>query len=111
MLILMTKFKNAMQKNGNFEYKIRNININGTKRGCSGFVTNPANHVTVYFTTDESLPANMCRYARDTKDFVGDTNLYTATKTLDNLVSYILDLLSKPNPRYSNCNTPDGEKG
>lgn len=46
--ILMTKVKNAVKKalGNDIRFKLRNIDINGCKRGCSGFITNPANGVT-----------------------------------------------------------------
>lgn len=78
--ILMTKVKNAIKKSfgTDVEFKLSNININGDKRGCSGFITNPANGVTVYVDTEECKPYGiMYRYAKDNKDYTGCRNRWS----------------------------------
>ena len=78
----MTALKNRFKKVGNYEYYLKNININGVKRGCDGFIRNPENGKIVYLTTEYVCGncykplANkmMYRTAKDLKDYTGETN-------------------------------------
>lgn len=73
-MLLKTKLNNQIKKlDPNVQMiNVKNIVINGVKRGCSGFCVKGNN--TVYFTT-EVLPmfgqkdSVMWRYAKDTKDY------------------------------------------
>lgn len=74
--LLMTKLKNGLKKVGDYECNLHNININGAKRGCSGFVKNSRNGVIVYVNTEKSCYAplsklNLVRFAKDMKDWGG----------------------------------------
>jgi hypothetical protein len=74
-ILLATTIKNSVKNiNDGFEYSLKNIIINGEKRGCSGFVKNPVNNKVVYLTTERSCCNSlhnkiMYRYAKDTKDY------------------------------------------
>lgn len=76
-MYLSTKLRNAIKKfDSNYEVKLKNITVNGEKRGCSGFVINPTNGVIVYVNTEKGcfLPLserNLYRYAKNEKDYGG----------------------------------------
>ena len=58
-IILATKLKNACKKanekyNYDLQFDIKNIIVNGNKRGCSGFVTNKENGSCVYVDTEKT---------------------------------------------------------
>ena len=97
-LLLKTKLKNMFEKaNGNLEleYHLKNIVVNGLKRGCSGFVVNKNNNKVVYITTESTcaswLPPIMYREAKSIKDYTGGRNNFT---TKDKLVKEVLKMLS-----------------
>ena len=79
-MILSTKLKNAInaKSNGmNLQFTLKNININGQKRGCSGFIRNTENGAVVYVNTEDSCLSNlhyMYRYADSERDFTGYSN-------------------------------------
>lgn len=97
MLILSTKLKNAINahaKGMDLTFTIKNISINGSKRGCSGFIRNNANNSVVYVTTEEIRLCNlhyMYRYANHEKDYRGYHNRWA--DTLDELATNICRLL------------------
>ncbi|MEE3439112.1 hypothetical protein [Ruminococcus sp.] len=105
MPLLKTKLKNqlnklnACNKQLNLEFYLNNIIINGSKRGCSGFVLNTDNNVCVYVDTEESYMASilegksMYRYADNIKDYHGHRNRFCYR---DDLASNVLQLLEKP---------------
>lgn len=93
-IILMTKLKNAMLKTGmDLSFELRNININGDKRGCSGFIVNNDNGTIVYVNTESCLDRYMYRYADSVKDFRGYSNRWA--NGLDELVEGVAGLLKK----------------
>jgi len=85
MSLLMTKLKNQLHKiNPDYECHLRNINVNGQKRGCSGFVVNPENGRVVYVDTESSVyeplaNQSLIRYAEHTRDYRGGQNNYCPT--------------------------------
>lgn len=100
MLILSTKLKNAITQYANgmdLTFTLKNIAINGSKRGCSGFIRNNANGSVVYVTTEEPcasfLNPYMYRYADNEKDYKGYRNRWA--NTLDKLASAICTCLHK----------------
>lgn len=99
MLILTTKLKNALNKQGGempLQFTLKNITINGEKRGCSGFVRNLANNTVVYINTEESCLSNlhyMYRYADHEKDYTGYRNRWA--NSLDELAEATINLLKK----------------
>lgn len=97
MLILSTKLKNAISKHANgmdLTFTLKNISINGNKRGCSGFIRNNANNSVIYVNTEEPCLSSlhyMYRYADNEKDYTGYHNRWA--NTLDGLATEICRLL------------------
>lgn len=98
-MILSTKLKNAINRrtkwefNQEFVYSLKNIIINGDKRGCSGFIYNPENGITIYVNTEPDMSGlkYIYRYCKDMRDYRGFTNNWA--KSLDELVGGICGLL------------------
>ena len=106
MLILSTKLKNAINQHANgmdLTFTLKNISINGSKRGCSGFIRNNANGSVVYVNTEEvfltSVTRYMYRYAYDELDYTGYHNRWA--DTLDELAYSVCRLL-KSTPQEQN---------
>ena len=98
MLILSTKLKNAINKHANgmdLTFTLKNISINGSKRGCSGFIRNNANGSVVYVNTEACILSlrYLYRYADNEKDYTGYRNRWA--NTLDELASAICTCLHK----------------
>lgn len=99
MLILSTKLKNAINAHSNrmnLTFTLKNISINGAKRGCSGFIRNNENGSVIYVNTEEPCLSNlhyMYRYADDEKDYRGYRNRWA--NTIDELASAICTCLHK----------------
>ena len=101
-VILSVKLKNALVKkaelrNMDITVTLKNISINGDKRGCSGFIVNNENGSIVYVNTEKSVYGGISpylyRYANSTSDYTGYHNRYA--KTLDELVNSIIELLKQ----------------
>lgn len=98
-IILSTKLRNAINACANgmdLTFTLKNISINGAKRGCSGFIRNNANGSVVYVTTEKPCLSNlhfMYRYADSEKDYTGYRNRWA--NTIDELVSSICKCLQK----------------
>jgi len=94
MLILKTKLKNIFQ-GLDYTFNLKNIDINGSKRGCSGFITNNKNNKVCYITTEASeaswLKPVMIRTAKNIKDYTGGINNFI--DTID-IVKKVTSLLS-----------------
>ena len=97
MIILRTKLRNAINKQNNnknnLTFKLKNITINGAKKGCSGFIINNDNSTVIYVNTEGITWSNqptkyMYRYAKDDKDYTGYTNRWATG--LDNLAKLIV---------------------
>ena len=99
MLILSTKLKNAINAHANgmdLTFTLKNISINGAKRGCSGFIRNNKNGSVVYVNTEEPCLSTlhyMYRYADNEKDYTGYHNRWA--NTLNELASAICTCLHK----------------
>jgi hypothetical protein len=99
MLILSTKLKNTINAHANgmdLTFTLKNISINGSKRGCSGFIRNNANGSVVYVNTERTFAPfkeipYMYRYADNEKDYTGYHNRWA--NTLDELASAICTCL------------------
>ena len=98
VIILSTKLKNSIAKkakteNLNVQLVLHNIDINGRKTGCSGFIHNMDNNVYVYVNTDMNTTIHeyMYRYADNAKDYTGYRNRWAGN--IDNLVSGIITCL------------------
>jgi hypothetical protein len=99
MLILSTKLKNAINAHADgmdLTFTLKNITINGSKRGCSGFIRNNANGSVIYVNTEGPCLSTlhyMYRYADNEKDYRGYRNRWA--NTLDELASAICTCLHK----------------
>ena len=88
MLILSTKLKNRFSSAHNVALK--NIAVNGDKRGCSGFIERGG--AIVYVNTEPCGSLGyMYRTAEHLKDYTGGANRWA--KDLDSLVAGINQLL------------------
>jgi hypothetical protein len=88
MLILSTKLKNRFSSAHNVALK--NIAVNGDKRGCSGFIERGG--VIVYVNTEPCGSLGyMYRTAEHMKDYTGGANRWA--KDLDSLVAGVNQLL------------------
>jgi hypothetical protein len=88
MLILSTKLKNRFSSAHNVALK--NIAVNGDKRGCSGFIQR--GDAIVYVNTEPCGSLGyMYRTAEHLKDYTGGVNRWA--KDLDSLVDGINQLL------------------
>lgn len=80
IMLLMTKLKNEIKSQlPNAKFFLKNININGVKRGCSGFIK--YDDVIVYVNTETTIILGlMYRYAENLKDYKGCTNMWAPEK-------------------------------
>ena len=94
--LLMTTVKNRFKKVGEYEFYLKNININGVKKGCSGFIKNPQNEKIVYINTESSCyqPLSdkiLYRTAESLRDWTGGRNQWCKEDELVKSVSMILE--------------------
>lgn len=90
MLILSTKLKNRFP-HADF-VMLKNISINGDKRGCSGFIQKGQN--IVYVNTEQCFNLGyMYRTADTLKDYTGGQNQWA--KDFDSLINGIDKLLTR----------------
>jgi hypothetical protein len=87
MLILSTKLKNQFPSA--YTVVLKNISINGDKRGCSGFISRDG--AIVYVNTEVLGGGYMYRTAAHMKDYTGGVNRWA--RDLDSLVAGINSLL------------------
>ena len=104
-MLLKTKFVNQLAKlidKDDLHITVKNILINGVRRGCSGHITYVPTGRCVYIDTESALtmPGKLLyRYAMDEKDFSSNRpghnfpNLYT---TEENLAFSVARLLLRP---------------
>jgi hypothetical protein len=75
------RVRNALKRiNPDLTIEVKNVNINGSLFGASGFVTAPNGRV-VYINTDHNHMINtqaLFRTAQHTKDYTGGQNQYCA---------------------------------
>lgn len=82
-MLLATKLKNAVKiemPETNVEFVLHNINVNGRKLGCSGFIANKDNGMVMYVSTETTLFGYMYRRAKSTSDYVGGYNRWASTE-------------------------------
>lgn len=95
--VSMTTIKNRLKKTApDIEPHLRNVRINGTLHGCSGFLRDPATDRVVYLNTDLSHGTNrqaLYRTAEHLKDFTGGTNRFCG---FDEVTERAVELLRKP---------------
>lgn len=89
-----TKLKNDLVRlDPELQVELRNVRINGSLQGCSGFVTNPRTGKIAYVCTDRNNMATtraLYRSAKHTRDFTGGTNRFA---TYDDLSRSVVELL------------------
>jgi hypothetical protein len=90
MIILSTKLKNRFT--AEHSVSLKNISINGDKRGCSGFISLGDRIVYVNTESFGSL-GYMYRTAKHLKDYTGGVNQWA--KDIDSLVFGINKALSQ----------------
>ena len=88
-MILATKLKNRFTPA--HQVALKNIAVNGDKRGCSGFVSLHGVHVYVNTEPCGSL-GYMYRTAQHLKDYTGGRNMWA--KDIDALVRGVNELLA-----------------
>lgn len=82
-MLLATKLKNAVKREtpeANLDFVLHNINVNGRKLGCSGFIANKDNGMVMYVSTETTLFGYMYRRAKSTSDYVGGYNRWASTE-------------------------------
>lgn len=89
MIILSAKLRNRFA--ATYNVQLRNIVINGDKRGCSGFIALGDNVVYVNTESCGSL-GYMYRTAKHMKDYTGGVNRWA--RNIDALVKGVNDLLT-----------------
>ena len=100
MAILSTKLKNAFKAlpdSENYSMNFKNININGEKRGCWGYITNLENDVCVYIDTERSCMSSLgmlYRYAEKEGDCKGGVNHFA--QSLEEIVNTTQRMLKDP---------------
>jgi len=88
-MLLATKLKN--QFSSSHSVALKNININGNKRGCGGFVS--LNGAIVYVNTEQCGSLGyLYRTAEHLKDYTGGSNRFA--KSVESLVSGVNQLLA-----------------
>jgi hypothetical protein len=87
MLILSTKLKN--QFSSVHQVHLKNISVNGDKRGCSGFIQR--GDAIVYVNTEVLGGGYLYRTAAHLKDYTGGVNRYA--RDLAGLVAGVNSLL------------------
>lgn len=87
MLILSTKLKNQFPST--HTVALKNISVNGDKRGCSGFIAHGG--AIVYVNTEVLGGGYLYRTAAHMKDYSGGVNRYA--KDLASFVAGINSLL------------------
>jgi len=87
----MTEVKKLFKQSSHFSFALRNISINGQKRGCSGFILNKLTGKVAYITTepfwDGGLWGNlsqsiMMRTAKHIKDYSGGNNQWLSFESI-----------------------------
>lgn len=87
MLILATKLKNQFLHAD--AVQLKNVSVNGDKRGCTGFIQSGAR--IVYVNTEVLGGGYLYRTAEHMKDYTGGTNRYA--RDLASLVAGVNQLL------------------
>lgn len=88
-ILLAIKLKNMLPKE--YTCKLKNITINGYKRGCSGFIQHGG--ATVYVNTQGLNGLYLVRTAEDDKDYRGGRNFFVER---DDLLETVANLLKVP---------------
>ena len=103
--ILAVKLRNEILKQisgDNISVSLRNISINGNKKGCSGFITNSENGTCVWLSTDNEYCRQpiVYRYAKNISDYHGGINRWCDTAF--DLAYAIKKMLTEPDIEWQN---------
>lgn len=102
MAILSRKLKNhvikrAAEKGLVVHAEVKNIRINSSSVGCSGFFGNLRTGRVVYINTEASTRDNyLYRYAKNMKDYTGGHNQFA--DDFEELVDSVVELLVQTKP-------------
>ena len=100
--LLKTKMENELNKRiKHLLFDLRNININGNKRGCSGFILNLDTSAVVYINTEPVSGKYLYRYANNNKDYTGYQNHYATNIT--SLINSVVEFLKIPVRETNEC--------
>jgi len=102
--LLSTKLKNMIRREAACdgyepEFSLENILINGSKRGCGGFIRNPLNGTAVYVNTEHSvyggITGYLYRYAENVESYSRGhgRNHFTAEYDPEMLASDVCEFL------------------
>jgi hypothetical protein len=100
-LILSVRLRNAIKKafkgeENCLDINLKNISINGQKRGCSGFIRNKVNGNVVYVNTEDPMWCGyLRRYAEDTNDYSGRGGFNQFSKDFDTFVKDLVSMIAK----------------
>lgn len=97
-----------LKEHKEYVYKLNNININGVKTGCSGYIYNPSTELVLYVNTERSvaswLKETMVRYVsfqEENKEEFSKSKFTTGVENVnvfcdrDELASTIIKMLEK----------------
>ena len=91
------KLRNALRRlNPDLDVQLRNVRVNNSLQGCSGFVTDPATGHIVYVCADRNhgtARTSYLRVARSVRDYTGGRN-HSSTFVVDELAQAVVDLLA-----------------
>ncbi|MCB5280465.1 hypothetical protein [Arthrobacter sp. ES1] len=93
--LLATKLRNELLAiKSDLQVQLRNVDVNGIKMGCSGFITDPATGRVVYVNTDHNHGTNFdrayFRVAREAKDYRGGRNHFSGYTELADAAAELL---------------------
>lgn len=101
-LITSRKLRSRVKKlDDTLIINVKDISVNGVKRGCSGFITDSSSGNVVYINTEGSeygplTDKIMYRKARDIKDYSGGRNIWAHHSTaIHEMVEFIKRDFSK----------------
>lgn len=103
--VLSRKLANACRKHPHgdeLEFLLKDIDRNGMKVGCAGFVLNVRTGLVVYVTTEEfGYPGKtwltyLYRYAEGPTDYKGFVNHWTSERSLDELARKVVQFTIAP---------------
>lgn len=93
------KLRNALNaKRPGLKVELKNVRINGTPQGCTGFVTDESTGAVVYVSTDRNhgtVSDALYRTALHTKDYTGGPNNFADWDDLAGAVVGLLDRWGK----------------
>ena len=97
-LLLKTKLRTRILKiwpNGVYylKFQLKNVRINGSARGCFGFIRNSVNGNIVYVNTEAIWCGYLRRYAKSMEDYTGEFNHFS--KNEDQFALDVVSMLKK----------------